>query len=459
MQPLAGSVDLPYCLPVVATSNSRTTNPQEHLFGIFSSRRKPASEVLELEARLLKTEARRVFTIPSHFSLGDLHLALQIAVGWSNYHLHEFIVDGKHYADPEEQEEDIDSGHRFYDEGNQQVRKIFDRVSTISYVYDYGDYWEHEVTLRRRLPVEESEQPFIDRRVPRLISAKGNCPPEDIGGIGGFEDFLALAKEARKERVQEASETEEFAFARDYDPKAFDLQYANTLFQGAFIVGDEAAELRRERAFEAYETEAELLRHEQEPWYLVPQPYLPEEFSRLDGSLKRHAPNPPELPVLAGFFCGLHLVPSAPPPSLWLAIVFDFPEGKHGPDFGEDREVEGFLELLFAAYNEIGSALSLGRLPLPFAHRSPEAQDIRNAQAWAEGFFTAFGIEEDISSITSDPKGEEALNKLALLFGREAEHSIQELETKPTYTPDQVRRWAMSELPELVSYLYNLREG
>lgn len=439
---------------------SPRANPQDHLFGIFSSRRKPATEVLELEVRLLDTEIRRVFTIPAHFSLGDLHLALQIAMGWSNYHLHEFEVDGKHYADPEEQEAD-ESGpdHRVYDEGNQQVGRIFERAETISYLYDYGDQWEHQVTLLERFAVDESEQPFIDRRVPRLNSTKGNCPPEDIGGPPGFEEFLNLVKEVRKEQPPEDIEGEELSFARNYDPKAFDLQYANTLFQGAFIVGDEEAELRRERAFDAYETEAELLRHEQEPWYLVTQAHLPEEFIRLDEFLRRHAPNPPELPVLAGFFCGLHLVPSAPPPSLWLAIVFDFPEGKHGPDFAGDQEVEGFLEVLFSAYNEIGAALTLGKLLLPFSHRSPEPSDIKNAQLWAEGLFTALGLEEDISEITSDPKGEEALNKLALLFDREAERSMEELETKPSYTADQVRRWAMSELPELVSYLYGLRKG
>jgi yecA family protein len=445
---------------VVAKSKDRSVNPQEHLFGVFSSRRKPASEALELEVRLLETKVRRVLTIPSHFSLADLHLALQIAMGWSNYHLHEFIVDDKHYGDPEEREdEESGENRRVYDEANQQVRKIFDRATAITYLYDMGDYWEHQVTLLRRIPVEESEQPFIDRRVPRLTSAKGNCPPEDIGGVRGFEEFLALVKETRKEEPPGGEEDESLVFARNYDPKAFDLQYANTLFQGAFLVGDEAAELRRERAFDAYETEAELLRHEQEPWYLVPQAYLPEEVSRLDEALRRHAPKPPELPVLAGFFCGLHLVPSAPPPSVWLAIVFDFPEGKHGPDFARDRDLEGFLEVLFAAYNEIGTALSLGRLPLPFTHRSPETSDIGNAQAWAEGFFTAFGIEEDLTSITSDPKGEEALNKLALLFDREAERSIESLDAKPSYTADQVRRWAMSELPELVSYLYSLREG
>jgi yecA family protein len=450
---------LAYCVYVVADKNARSSNPQEHLFGVFSSRRKPASEVLELEVELLGTRVKRTITIPIHFSLGDLHLALQIAVGWSNYHLHEFVVDGKHYSDPEEQEEEeLDAGYRVYDEGNQQVGKIFDRADTITYVYDYGDQWEHRVTLLRRIAIEESEQPFTDRRVPRVTTAKNNCPPEDIGGIGGFKEFLELVKEIRKEESGKEEEDQSLSFAQRYDPKAFDLQYANTLFQGAFIVGDEEAELRRERAFDAYEAEAELLRHEQEPWFLVPQPYLPEEFTRLDESLRRHAPNPPELPVLAGFFCGLQLVPSAPPPSLWLALVFDFPEGRHGPDFARDRDIEGFLDVLFAAYNEIGTALSVGKLPLPFIHRSPEQSDIASAQGWAEGFFTAFGIEEDLSSITSDPKGEEALNKLALLFDREAERSIEALETKPSYSADQVRRWAMGELPEMVSYLYSLRQ-
>lgn len=441
----------------MAASNDRSVNPQEHLFGLFSSRRKPAEEVLELEATLSETEIRRRLTIPVHFTLGDLHLALQIAMGWSNYHLHEFTVDGKRYADPEEQDENWPNG-RVYNEGNQQLGKLFERVERIEYLYDFGDNWEHTVTLLRRIPVKESEQPFIDRRVPRLISATGNCPPEDVGGPEGFEEFLKLVRETQRENPPEGSEEERLNFARNYNPKAFDLQYANTLFQGAFIVGDEEAGLRRERAFDAYETEAELLRHEQEPWYLVPQAFLPEEFTLLEASLRRHAPNPPEVPVLAGFFCGLHLAPSAPPPSYWLAIVFDFPEGKHGPDFAGDQEVEGFLEVLFAAYNEIGTALSVGKLPLPFNHRSQEVTDVKNAQAWAEGFFTALGMEEDLSAITSDPQGEEALNKLALLFGREAEESIAQLDPKPSYTADQVRRWAMSELPELVSYLYSLRQ-
>ena len=130
----------------------------------------------------------RRLVVPWTWHLGQLHLAIQAAFNWWNCHLHEFNIGGLRYGDPEQQEEGAFwDGPHVFDENT--VRLLdFDRgrVAPFGYLYDFGDCWRHTI---------EIEQPLALDTVPKTgtcVAGARARPPEDVGGIGGYERFLAI---------------------------------------------------------------------------------------------------------------------------------------------------------------------------------------------------------------------------------------------------------------------------
>lgn len=125
---------------------------------------------------------RRV-EVEGSISLGQLHWVIQIAMGWTNSHLHRFIANGTSYGmvDPELD----DWGMEMSDENEIAFEQIAPEVGLkIIYEYDFGDGWEHIIQ------VEQIKEPEPDIFYPICLAGKRACPPEDVGGIWGYEDFL-----------------------------------------------------------------------------------------------------------------------------------------------------------------------------------------------------------------------------------------------------------------------------
>ena len=118
--------------------------------------------------------------------LEQLHALIQTAMGWTNSHLHQFEIAGSRYMDPRFIMDDMnDFGARDY--SGLRVSDLVAKHGTklrMSYEYDFGDGWQHEVVLEQ---VTESE-PGI--RYPRCIDGARACPPEDVGGVYGFADYV-----------------------------------------------------------------------------------------------------------------------------------------------------------------------------------------------------------------------------------------------------------------------------
>ena len=116
--------------------------------------------------------------------LADLHLMFQVAMGWENYHLYEFQVGRSiRYGVPDPAWED--AGLRSAKNAN--LADLIDKAgrnSTFDYLYDFGDYWLHTVTL------EAAADAAPDVTYPRLLEAHGRCPPEDCGGPDGYVHYL-----------------------------------------------------------------------------------------------------------------------------------------------------------------------------------------------------------------------------------------------------------------------------
>jgi hypothetical protein len=117
--------------------------------------------------------ALRVLDVPAGVSLSELHELLQVAIGWTDSHLHQFVADGVRYGTP-----DTDAFDDERDEAGVPLRAL---PARFTYLYDFGDGWEHEVELIG-----------LGGDRPGVVSGDGACPPEDVGGPHGYADFLRV---------------------------------------------------------------------------------------------------------------------------------------------------------------------------------------------------------------------------------------------------------------------------
>ena len=125
---------------------------------------------------------RRVLA-PGGIRLDALHTVIQIAMGWTDSHLHQFARGGNRWSLPDP---DGDSYSRDLDEREFQLHELLTSVGeSLLYVYDFGDDWRHKVVLEKILA--DSEGP----RRPTCVGGKRTGPPEDSGGIYGFVEMAA----------------------------------------------------------------------------------------------------------------------------------------------------------------------------------------------------------------------------------------------------------------------------
>ena len=175
---------------------------------------KPAS-IHQLKVTLLgsKPPIWRRIAVPSDYTLGEVHDALQLAMGWHNAHLHDFTIDGATYGDPVQLQE---LGGE--DEWAATLARVAPRAkSRLRYMYDFGDSWEHDIV------VEQVGPPAPDMSYPMCLAGKRACPPEDCGGVWGYADLLeTLADPASPEHDDMLD-----WLGGPIDPETFDLETVN----------------------------------------------------------------------------------------------------------------------------------------------------------------------------------------------------------------------------------------
>jgi Plasmid pRiA4b ORF-3-like protein len=176
----------------------------------------PTGDVYQLHIRLAYIEPpiwRRI-VVSGQISLFRLHRMLQVVMGWENYHLHQFIVGTTRYGEPDpEYEDDMKDDRRV------RLQKIArEKGFSFIYEYDFGDGWRHVITVER---IELLTQ---DMYVPRCLDGARACPPEDCGGIGGYEHLLTALRDPRHPEHKEMR-----AWAgTHFDPELFSLQAVNS---------------------------------------------------------------------------------------------------------------------------------------------------------------------------------------------------------------------------------------
>jgi len=161
---------------------------------------------------------RRLLVRPD-LPLSDLHLAIQIAMGWDNSHLHQFIKDRKFYSEQLEEDWTWDDAHNI-DYSEMHVSDLLTKEKDkIEYEYDFGDGWVHEIRLEKILPADDT------MKSPVCIGGELACPPEDCGGIWGYAQMLEALKDTGHEQHEETLEW----IGEEFDPELFDVEMVNKL--------------------------------------------------------------------------------------------------------------------------------------------------------------------------------------------------------------------------------------
>ncbi|MGH8786540.1 MAG: plasmid pRiA4b ORF-3 family protein [Cupriavidus necator] len=147
----------------------------------------PAIAVLQLRIALrgLSPPVWRRVLIPESITLARLHGVIQAAMGWTDDHLHQFVIRGRRYGESRE------GALQFSTAATALTLSAFAlrEHGASFYVYDFNAWWRHDIRVERRMLTQHIEL------LPRCVAGSGACPPEDIGGV---EEYLEV-RESRSE--------------------------------------------------------------------------------------------------------------------------------------------------------------------------------------------------------------------------------------------------------------------
>jgi Plasmid pRiA4b ORF-3-like protein len=184
------------------------------------SRACPMIHQVKITLRGAKPPIWRRLEVPSDMKLSRLHECVQQAFGWYGYHLWVFSTPDGEFGDP-----DPELGHR-----SASARSLGDVAPAVGdrirYTYDFGDDWEHEIAVEEVRPAEGGVA------YPRCTAGRRACPPEDCGGIWGYQELLEVLADPRHPEHAERLEWLGLRSAAEFDAAAFDLDEANRALEG-----------------------------------------------------------------------------------------------------------------------------------------------------------------------------------------------------------------------------------
>jgi hypothetical protein len=158
-----------------------------------------------------------------NITLGQLHWIIQLAMGWTNSHLHSFEV-GKYPLYTRYGAIMPDLG--FEDDTKDEEKTVLNQIVQgekfkFFYVYDFGDNWEHEILVEKILPID----PQV--KYPICIKSKRACPPDDCGGVWGYIDLIDIIQDPEHPDHESMLEW----VGGSFDPEACDLKAINEQLQ------------------------------------------------------------------------------------------------------------------------------------------------------------------------------------------------------------------------------------
>ena len=132
-------------------------------------------------------------------TLDKLHEHIQTAMGWTNSHLHHFQIGEQLYGDPMLMQENFEE-MKYKDSTTTYLSKILPRSGerfAFGYEYDFGDGWEHEVLFEGKPKADPAAN------YPLCLEGERACPPEDVGGVSGYAEFVEAIKDPDHEEHDE----------------------------------------------------------------------------------------------------------------------------------------------------------------------------------------------------------------------------------------------------------------
>jgi hypothetical protein len=180
--------------------------------------------IFELEITLngiSPTIWRRVI-VKSNTNLLDLHYVIQFAMGWTNSHLHHFTYGNQDEFISYRQWAEDEFGEMTYTESSNVILSKILRSpgDAMTYLYDFGDYWEHQVTLCQITNTTPATH------LPFLIGGQRACPPEDCGNTRGYQEMIMALKRPNSKDAKEYYDW----LGYKYSPEAFDPDFINKVY-------------------------------------------------------------------------------------------------------------------------------------------------------------------------------------------------------------------------------------
>lgn len=170
---------------------------------------------LRIELSYIKPKIWRQIQVPLDFTLGDLHMVIQIAMGWQNGHLHQYDCHGECVGMLDEE-----SPEGMVDEYDVFLEDVFEiEGAKIKYLYDFGDGWEHTIKCQQLQSVEGP--------LPVILKGKNACPPEDCGGEPGYAHLIEVMGDPKHPERKDMQEW----LGGEFDPTVFDLEEANEILR------------------------------------------------------------------------------------------------------------------------------------------------------------------------------------------------------------------------------------
>jgi hypothetical protein len=178
-----------------------------------------STEIYQIKVTLLGTDPPiwRRLLVPADLTLEQLHDVLQRVMGWEDCHMHEFRIGQQRFGKPDPMEQAF-GAPRTANEGTARLSSVLGRVATKAmYTYDFGDSWEHQIVVEKRLAPEPG------RAYPTCLAGERHGPPEDCGGISGFYNLLEAISDPEHEQHEELLDW----LGDVFDPEAFSVAEVN----------------------------------------------------------------------------------------------------------------------------------------------------------------------------------------------------------------------------------------
>ena len=178
------------------------------------------ANILQLKIYLKNIDPKiwRRFLVSDNILFHQLHNILQEIMGWENYHLYSFDIDGMRIELPDE------GGYSENESENSKKIKLNKFIGAekkkFDYLYDFGDSWEHEIIVEKI----SKNLPENVKQIPYCLEGERACPPEDCGGVLGYEELIEISKDKNhpdyEERIKDW-------LGEDWDFEKFNINEIN----------------------------------------------------------------------------------------------------------------------------------------------------------------------------------------------------------------------------------------